>query len=235
MFSRVYRLLLIVSWTLLGLGLVVSLALPSGWATFGAVVTGLAASLLASTYIQSFASMEQSTLLRELTLSIDGVAPLPKDFALLRWVAYTTRVSDGTGGKKVQWSVAPIQRVQTSGSALAKYELDIQAPGGKRSSYSFTFVGLTGCVFAVAAKGSGQSEKVSIAIYDVSVEDAGTYFGVGYLTDWLGERALSLEIVGVTKVPSDFEDLPSDVRARHKRWLDRVDWSVAPSTGSTQA
>lgn len=232
MFSRLYRVLLSLSWLLLVVGIGVGSGFEGAVSTFGAIVAGVGASLLASTYIQSMASEEQSAFLRELTLAADGVKPLPEAFLHLQWIAYATRVPDGFGGKRVTWIVAPLKKIGTTGHNLAQYRVVTKNPNGQPSVYACTFIGLTGCIAAIISKGK---EITSAIIFDVPVEDAGTYFGATYLTDWLGERDLTLAIVGSIAVPSNVHSLPNDVFDRFLRWYGRVDWSVEAAFSEIQS
>lgn len=227
MFNEIYRMLFIISVCLLLLGVIVSLAFQDPkWAIIGALTAGMGANLLASTWIQHFASTEQSTLLRELTLSVEGVETLPESFRHLTWTAYSTRIAAGQG-KKVEWLFAPMQKVYVRGTRLAQYRFLARTPDAQPALYSLTFLGLKGCVAGFTAKEHGGGETVSVVVYDVPVGDVGVHFGVGYLTDWLGERALSIEIVGVNPIPTSLKELPTGVIDRLTRWHEKVDWSVA--------
>jgi hypothetical protein len=221
---KTYNLLLWCALTILVLGIIVAIFSSSPWNIFGGIVAGGATSLLTSTIIQLFASEEQTNLLRELTLTAEGIQPLPDGFRSLKWLAHTTQVIT-KDGKKNEWRCGNIEKVGDSRQKFVTYTVPTKNLVGEVVKYHFTFIGLTGCVVGIISLGD---EKSSVFIFEAPVSAAGMYFGPGYITDWSGKRNLAIAIVGTDSIPDLKKEWPNTLKHTINEWKNTVNWGMEP-------
>ncbi len=232
--QRYYRLLLVLAITAVAVSLAGVYYLHNPWQTLLAGIAGGFASLAASTFIQNLAFSEQALMLRAVTFALPGVAPLPKDFFDLQWIAYVTQVADKEGGKKSISIICRLKKVRSIGKNIVEYKWMAHSPSGKIVPYPCTFIGLDKCVVAIIGK---QGEASSVIVLDAPVPDVEIYFGSGYVINWLGGRTASFQVVGSTPVPNSFAEISLDEQQRFKDWFSAVEWNVQnaykPFTGET--
>ena len=222
MLKRVYKVMLAMAVLIVAASLLVVGQLPDPWRVVVAALAGGAMSLTASLLVHSFASYEQSEMVKSLTIDAAGVLPLPGAFRRLKWFAYATKRASAEGGKITEWRVVPLSRVGGSGPRFMTYRVQVPNLVGENVTYDATFIGLQGCVLATFTR---ESETSSSVIFDTHVPDAGLFFGAAYLTDWGGDRDITLSMVGTGDAPV-IDKLPTLHAAVFDEWYKKVDWSV---------
>jgi hypothetical protein len=191
----------------------------------GATLAGGGLSLGVSTYIQWIASAEQTLVLRDLTLRMEGVRELPEDFLRLGWMAYATRLAGSDGEKQIDWRVGELDKIGKSGNATCMYTLKTKNADGNRVAYSCTFVGLSGRVAGIVAKGR-DTERTAVLVFETSLSDSSVYFGPGYIVDWLGGNAFSLALVGTGTPPASVGAIAGNGLAAFAHWYAKTEWDV---------
>lgn len=214
--------MLILGCVIVFLGLVLLTIIENPWQTIVAAIVGGVGSLLASMLVQLFASIEQTGIIRNITLDAEGIESVPDAFRRLKWLAYATKLAADNGSKMTQWRITPLLKAGGTGPRFVTYTLEAMNLVGEMVTYSATFVGLRSCVVAAITR---ENETSSSLIFDTAVPDAGVFFGAAYLTDWGSERDLTLAIVG-TSEPTELNAMPSNVVAAFERWYKRMDWTV---------
>ncbi len=229
MHDRVCKIIYSMSFIMFISGIVfVSWRPEAAYQALGATLAGAGCSLLISTFLQRWASDEQSQLtsklLRDLTLQTEGVKALPSEFRDLNWMAYATRVPDG-GAKKIDWRICELHKIGASGEATCMYSLRTRNCNGKDVKYTCTFVGLAGRVACIIAKGI-DTERTALMVFETAVSDTHIYFGPGYIVDWLAENAFTLAMVGAGSMPSSMNGIPATALESFTHWFNKTEWSV---------
>ncbi len=225
MFKKIYKVLLLLSIIIVGLSLGLTWILNPPWNAGFAVLAGGAMSLIASLLLQSFASAEQSQMIKALTLEAEGVSELPDAFRRIKWFAWATKranPNDPEGNKVTQWFVSRLTKVGGSGPRFLTYTLDVPNLVNDNVTYNCTFVGLNSCVIATISR---ENEPASAVIFSCDVPDAGVFFGTGCLTDWCADRDLTLGIVGTGDMP-EIPNLQPNIFAAFDHWYKKFDWIV---------
>jgi len=222
MLKKAYSLILGLTIVVIILCLVIVAQIPEPWTTIVAVFAGGAASFAASMLIQSFASHEQSEMIKALTIDAAGVLPLPVAFERLKWLSYATKRPSKNGEKETKWHVVLLNKVGSAGDRFLTYTLNVPNLVGETVLYTCTFIGLQGSVVAILGSGS---ETSSVFVFDSDVPEAGVYFGAAYLTDWVGDRDLTIGAIG-TGNPPDLSKLPENISTALHRWFKKVDWAA---------
>jgi len=219
---KAYAVMIVLSSTVAVFGLILVAQLPTPWTTIVAVLVGGSISFLASMLVQSFASKEQTEMIKAITLDAEGILPLPDAFCRLKWLAYATKRAAPNGSKITEWRITPLRKSDSSGPRFVTYSLDATNLVGEMVTYAATFVGLQGCALAAITR---ENETSSSVIFDTALPDAGVFFGAAYLTDWGSERDLTLAIIG-TSEPPKLDSMSQNIIAAFEQWYKRMDWTV---------
>lgn len=218
-----YDLALKLTTTIVIISIIAIYMLPSGQLqTIAASICGGSLSLAASMVVQKLASNEQSQMIKAVTLDAEGVSELPDSFRKLKWIIYATtkttiepNVEPKKTIKTINWKLAKLTKVGSSGPRFAVYNFSTTNLTKEPVIYTATFIGSQNTVIGVITK---ENEATSTITFDVNVPDAGVWFGPAYVTDWDGDRLLTMAIIGTSDTVQDIENIPDDIKASFTHW-----------------
>ena len=117
-----------------------------------------------------------------------------------------------------------LTKVGSSGPRFSVYGFSTTNLTGDSVGYTSTFIGSQSVVIAAITK---ESEATSIIAFDVTVPDAGVWFGAAYATDWTGDRLLTMAITGTSDNIDNINDLPDNVKSAFIYWNGKIDWRAS--------
>ncbi|MFZ5638357.1 MAG: hypothetical protein ACOY82_17410 [Pseudomonadota bacterium] len=223
--NTIYKVLVAFS-VALGIGGVVIAAIFEFYgqtvaATIAATFSGAALGLSANIFVQKIASNEQTDLMRAITLEAEGIQPLPSSFFNLKSIAHATKKAADSSSKEVVWICTELTKIGGSGSRFVTYSNVTKNLLGEPVTYHVTFIGSEGCVICVI---TNEHETSSVVTLETRLSSAGIYFGTAFLTDWSGERDLTLMLVTDKVIHgNDLRNLPKSATAAFHKWYETID------------
>lgn len=224
--KKFYIIIIILSIILIITTLILASVLETPWNTVSATISGGIFSFLASIIIQQLASSEQNEMIKSITIGTDGISVLPDSFLRLKWLSYVTKEvskkSESPPKKEYKFELVSLRKIGGSGPRLVVYRFSITNPIGNLVDYTITFIGSQNSVVAVITR---ENETTSSITFDVIVPDAGSWFGVSYLTDWAGERILTIAVVSTSELSK--KELGPEIKNAFLHWKDKIDLNIS--------
>ena len=202
--------------------LVVVTQLDAPWNVVLGVLAGGAMSLSVSILMQSFASSEQSRMIKAVTLDAEGIRRLPDAFVRVKWMPFATKRPSPEGGEVTQWVAVPLTKIGGCGPRFVTYSLRVPNIIGDLVVYNCTFIGLQGGVVAII---TCENESASSILFNIDVPDAGVFFGTAYLTDWFADHRITLAMVGTGDIPN-VPDIPPEIATALEHWYNKIHWRI---------
>lgn len=192
--------------------------------TVASTFAGAAFGLAANIFVQKIASSEQTDLMRAITMEAEGVCPLPDSFFNLSNIAHATKKAINSEEKEVFWVCTELTKIGGSGKRFVTYSNTLKNLMGNSVTYHLTFIGSQSCVICIITK---EHETASVVTFDTKIPSAGIHFGTAYLTDWAGDRDLTLMLISAQKIEgNDLNNLPENAVAAFHHWYQSIDIQI---------